>query len=234
MRYLIIGLGIYGSNLARDLTDMGHEVIGADIHPSNVDAIKDYISTAYIVDASDEAAVSALPLKNIDVVIVAIGENFGASIKAVAILRKLGMRKIYARAVDEIHNAILEGLQVTRILAPEQRAAHDLVNEMELHSGVASLRASRDSLVMRFTAPDYFVGMPYSKLTPQELHGLTLIAAARPVERTNILGIKGPEMRSLSVGVTGSTDNDSKVIAGDCFICIGSPDSFRALFRFLN
>lgn len=46
MRYLIIGLGIYGSNLARDLTDMGHEVIGADIRSANVEAVKDYISTA--------------------------------------------------------------------------------------------------------------------------------------------------------------------------------------------
>ena len=75
MRYLIIGLGIYGSNLAIDLTDMGHEVIGADSNPSLVDAIKDYISTAYIVDATDEAALTALPLKNVDLIIVAIGER---------------------------------------------------------------------------------------------------------------------------------------------------------------
>ncbi len=53
MRYRIIGLGIYGSNLARDLTDMGHEVIGADIRAANVEAIKDYISTAYILDSTD-------------------------------------------------------------------------------------------------------------------------------------------------------------------------------------
>ena len=130
MRYLIIGLGIYGSNLARDLTDMGHEVIGADIRAANVEAIKDYISTAYILDSTDEPSLAALPLKNIDLVIVAIGENFGASVKTVALLRKIGVRKIYARAIDELHQSILEGLQVERILTPEQRAAHDLVNEM--------------------------------------------------------------------------------------------------------
>lgn len=100
MRYLIIGLGIYGSNLARDLTDMGHEVIGADIRSANVEAVKDYISTAYILDSTDEPSLAALPLKNVDLVIVAIGENFGASVKTVALLRKLGIRKIYARAID--------------------------------------------------------------------------------------------------------------------------------------
>lgn len=57
MRYLIIGLGIYGTNLAKDLTDMGNEVIGADINATIVAAIKDYISTAYIIDSTDESAI---------------------------------------------------------------------------------------------------------------------------------------------------------------------------------
>lgn len=84
MRYLIIGLGIYGSNLAMDLTAAGHEVIGADVKPSLVENIKEYITTAYIIDSTDEAALNVLPLKNVDLVIVAIGENFGASVKTVA------------------------------------------------------------------------------------------------------------------------------------------------------
>ena len=61
MRYLIIGLGIYGANLAMDLTNMGHEVIGADKNPSLVEAIKDYISTAYIIDSTDETSLNVLP-----------------------------------------------------------------------------------------------------------------------------------------------------------------------------
>lgn len=63
MRYLIIGLGIYGTNLARDLTDLGNEVIGADVRSTNVEAIKDYISTAYTIDSTDPAALAVLPLK---------------------------------------------------------------------------------------------------------------------------------------------------------------------------
>ena len=104
MRYLIIGLGICGTNLAKDLTDMGNEVIGADINATIVAAIKDYISTAYIIDSTDESAIGALPLKSVDLVIVAIGEQFGASIKTVALLRKLGVRKIYARAIDDLQD----------------------------------------------------------------------------------------------------------------------------------
>ena len=96
MRILIIGLGIYGSNLAVDLTAMGHEVIGADNKPALVEAIKDKISTAYILDSTDEMALGSLPVASSELVIVAIGENFGASVKTVALLRKMGVRHLYA------------------------------------------------------------------------------------------------------------------------------------------
>ncbi|MCM1478039.1 MAG: NAD-binding protein, partial [Bacteroides sp.] len=137
MRYLIIGLGIYGSNLAIDLTNMGHEVIGADSRASLVDAIKDQISTTYIIDATDKSALSALPLKNVDLVIVAIGENFGASIRIVALLKELGVKHIYARAIDKLHEAILESFEIERILTPEQRAAFDLVNELGVSAKIS-------------------------------------------------------------------------------------------------
>lgn len=246
MRYLIIGLGIYGSNLARDLTDMGHEVIGADLRPANVEAIKDYISTAYILDSTDEASLSALPLKNVDMVIVAIGENFGASVKTVALLRKIGVRKIYARAIDELHQSILEGLKVERILTPEQRAAHDLVNEMELNSQVATLRIGRDTFAMRFLAPGIFHHMKYSDITPDTLHGLRLIAAARPTSKDNILGIRHDVMKSLplplpdsAAGVSsGRPDSDAsdelRVEPGDILLCLGTTASYKSLFRAIN
>lgn len=140
MRYLIIGLGIYGSNLALDLTKMGHEVIGADNRESIVESIKDNISTAYIIDSTDAASLQMLPLKNVDIVIVAIGENFGASVRTVALLKSLGVEHIYARAIDKLHESILEGFRVDRIITPEQRAASDLVEEIELGNNVKSMK----------------------------------------------------------------------------------------------
>lgn len=118
MRILIIGLGIYGANLATDLTALGHEVIGADTNPQIVESIKEQITTAYVVDSTEEAALEVLPLNNVNLVIVAIGENFGASIKTVALLKKLGVKNIYARAIDPLHESILQGIGVDRILTP--------------------------------------------------------------------------------------------------------------------
>ncbi len=230
MRYLIIGLGIYGTNLAKDLTDMGHEVIGADAKPTNVDAIKDYISTAYILDSTDEAAIGVLPLKNVDLVIVAIGENFGASIKTVALLRKLGVRNIYARAIDELHRAILNGMQVERILAPEQRAANDLVHEMELGSKVETLRIDRDRYAMRFAAPEFFYSMRYSELTNDHMFGLQFIAASRPESAENVLGVEARDLTPIDL----SAKPDERVAPGDILTCLGTAKTYRALFRHIN
>lgn len=229
MRYLVIGLGIYGTNLAKDLTDMGHEVIGADIRPTNVDTVKDYISTAYILDSTDETAISVLPLKNVDLVIVSIGENFGASIKTVALLRKLGVRRIYARAIDSLHHAILEGLKVDRILNPEQRAAHDLVNELELGTRVETLRIDNDRYVMRFIAPPYLFTMKYAEITPESFYGLQLLAAARPRKATNVIGLTSPEIAAIEI----SANSSERVAEGDVLTCMGTTKNYRALFRHL-
>lgn len=229
MRYLIIGLGIYGSNLAEDLANMGHEVIGADINPSLVENIKDSISTAYIIDSTDETSLSVLPLKNVDLVIVAIGENFGASIRTVAILKKMGVAHIYARAIDKLHEAILESFGIDRILTPEQRAAKDLVHEMELGGNVASLKVDDNTYLLKFPAPKLFQGEKYSSLD-MDKHGLTLVAVTRPTESRNILGIKSSSLKILD----WASNPDERVISQDIFTCMGSPKAYRSLFRDLT
>lgn len=229
MRYLIIGLGIYGTNLAIDLTDMGHEVIGADIASHKVDAIKDYISTAYIIDSTDEQSLNALPLKNVDLVVVAIGENFGASVKTVALLKKIGVKQLYARAIDELHESILQGLKVDRILTPEQRAAHDLTCEMELSTHAKVLNVDKDYYVLNFRAPKYFIGMVYAEITLDRAFGLKLIAATRPVTKSNVLGIEHEAQRLLDI-----KDYTLKVEEGDIFTCFGSSRNYRNMYRYIN
>ena len=71
MKYIIIGLGNYGHVLAEELSALGHEVIGADISTSRVESLKDKVAASFVIDATDEQALSVLPLKNVDVVIKA-------------------------------------------------------------------------------------------------------------------------------------------------------------------
>lgn len=222
MRYLIIGLGIYGTNLAIDLTDLGHEVIAADNRASNVDAIKNNISTAYVLDCTDEQALGVLPLRNVDVVIVTIGENFGASIKTVALLKKLKVPHIYARAIDSLHRSILESFGIDRVLTPEQRAAQDLAHELQLGTSVDTLCIDGSNMVMKFTVPEYFVGARYADLDLEKSFGLKLICVSRPRDGRNMLGVtvRTPEVIDIS-------GPDETVRKGDVFTVFGKSKAYR-------
>lgn len=123
MKYLVIGLGNFGMTLAKELTDIGHDVIGVDSNVHRVEEIKDRISVAYIFDATERVALQALPLDEIDCAVVAIGQSMDYSLRTVAALKELSVKRIYARALDKTHKSILKAMNIQRIFIPESYAA---------------------------------------------------------------------------------------------------------------
>lgn len=123
MKYLVIGLGNFGSTLACKLTDMGHDVIGVDCNEHRVEEIKEHISVAYIMDATEKSSLRGLPLDEIDLVVVAVGQSMDCSLRTVAALKELNMNCIYARALDSTHKSILMAMNVQKIFIPESYAA---------------------------------------------------------------------------------------------------------------
>lgn len=229
MRYLVIGLGIYGANLARDLIAQGHEVIGVDASRANIDAIKDYITTAYVLDTTEETALGVLPIRNVDVVIVAIGENFGASVKTVALLKKAGVKKIFARAIDELHESILQSFAVDRILCPEQRAALDLTHEMALGTDVETLQVAPDVYIMKLRVPKFFEGLAYSELNFEKQYGLRIVAVTRLSDKTSLLGVTHKLPQPFDYTAEGTT-----VEPGDAITLYGTIKALRDLYRHID
>lgn len=123
MKFLIIGLGNFGRRLAEDLTDYGHDVIGVDINEHRVNDVKDRISLAYIMDSTEKRALAALPLDEIDHVVVAVGQSMDHSLRTVVALKELEVKNIYARALDKVHHSILSAMSVAHIIIPETYAA---------------------------------------------------------------------------------------------------------------
>lgn len=151
MKYIIIGLGNYGHVLAEELSVLGHEVIGADISESRVDSIKDKVATAFVIDATDELSLAVLPLNSVDIVIVAIGENFGASIRVVALLKQKKVQHIYARAIDAVHRSVLEAFNLEKILTPEEDAARSLVQLLDFGTNMEAFRVDSEYYVVKFS-----------------------------------------------------------------------------------
>lgn len=123
MKYLVIGLGNFGSTLACKLTDMGHDVIGVDNSEQRIEDIQEKIAVSYILDATEKSALRSLPLDEIDYAIVAIGQSMDSSLRVVAALKELKVEHIYARALDLTHKSILQAMNIQKIFIPESFAA---------------------------------------------------------------------------------------------------------------
>ncbi|WP_332910411.1 TrkA family potassium uptake protein [Algoriphagus boritolerans] len=123
MKYIIIGLGNFGASLAQKLTEEGNEVIGIDRNMTKVDATKEKISHTICMDSTDEFTVSGLPLKDTDIVLVAIGEDQGANIMTTAIIKNIGVKRLISRAINPLHEKVLQAIGVDEIIHPEEETA---------------------------------------------------------------------------------------------------------------
>lgn len=130
MKYLVIGMGNFGKTLAEELTDKGNDVIGVDSDENRIEGLKNRIDMAYILDATEVSALKALPLDDIDCTVVAIGQSMDASLRTVAALKELGVKNIYARAIDQTHRSILAAMSLKLILMPECYAARQLAESL--------------------------------------------------------------------------------------------------------
>ncbi len=228
MKYIIIGLGNYGGVLAEELSVLGNEVIGVDRNPHHVELLKDKIATSFIMDVTDEEALSALPFKEVDVVIVAIGENFGASVRVVAMLKKLGAKRIMARAVDEVHKMILEAFDLDRILTPEKEAARSLVRLLDLQINVESFRIADGCYVAKFQLPSSFAGMKLKDLTLEKDFDLKIISLVRGKKTINAIGVSIMEHR-----VANEFTENLILDVHDELVCYGTYKSFMELWKAL-
>ena len=228
MKYIIIGLGNYGHVLAEELSALGHEIIGADISESRVDSIKDKVATAFVIDATDEQSLSVLPLNSVDIVIVAIGENFGASIRVVALLKQKKVPRIFARAIDAVHKAVLEAFNLDSILTPEKEAARSLVQLLDLHVNVESFQIDEEHYVMKFKLPSCFVGYKVSDLSLETEFNIKIIALIKGEKVLNGLGIS-----ILEHQVENHFEENYELEEEDQLVCYGLYKNFMDFWKAL-
>ena len=228
MKYIIVGLGNYGGMLAEELSALGNEVIGVDKDMHKVELLKDKIATSFTMDATEEESLVALPLAEVDVVIVAIGENLSASVRVIAMLKKNGVKRIMARAVDDVHKMILEAFGLERILTPEKDAARSLVRLLNLQLNVESFSITENYYIAKFSLPENFVGMQLRDLTFEKDFDLKIIALVRGRKVINPIGVSILEHR-----VANEFTENLVLDKNDQLVCYGSYKNFMSLWKTL-
>jgi trk system potassium uptake protein len=116
----VIGLGTFGAKTAVRLFEKGAEVLAIDSQAELVDRIKDKVSHAICIDVTQERSLRAVNISDVDTAIVCIGDNIEMSIMAVAMLRKLGVGRVVARATNQLHEHVLKEIGASEIIKVEE------------------------------------------------------------------------------------------------------------------
>lgn len=158
MKYIVLGLGHFGRSLGVHLTELGHEVIGADRSIQIVEQLKDKITHTICLDTTDREAVSSLPLKDSDAVIVAIGEDEGASLLTTALVKQFGVKRIIGRVVSDLQRTVMEAMQIDEYIMPEEEAAERLALRLDNVDIVDSFKVSDKYSIIETKVPAKYVG----------------------------------------------------------------------------
>jgi trk system potassium uptake protein TrkA len=176
MNFVIIGLGNFGASLAKKLTALGHDVIGVDKEMAKVEFFKDTIKNTISMDITDIHALKTLPLKDCDMVVVCIGHDFGSSIMTTAMLKKLGVQRIYGRESSLVHKTVLNAIGVSNTINPEYDTAVIFAEKL-IMTGVWSIyNISEDVKIAEVSVPEEFIGKNFSQIDPEELQDVSIIA----------------------------------------------------------
>lgn len=176
MKYIVIGLGYFGSKLASNLTSMGHEVIGIDNHAERLEELKDAITTVMKMDSTNVNAIKSLPLAETDAVIVAIGENVGSSILTASILKNLKVKRIIGRAISQVHQDILNQIGIEEIVLPLEDSARHVSSMLQLKNTLRLTELNDEFAVAEVIVPVKYQGHALETININGRFNLMLIA----------------------------------------------------------
>ncbi|WP_018676669.1 potassium channel family protein [Riemerella columbina] len=226
MKYIIVGLGNFGASLAEKLTAQGNEVIGIDTSMAKVDACKEKISHTICMDATDEYTVSGLPLKDTDIFVVAIGEDQGSNVMTTALLKNLQVKRLISRAINPLHEKVLQAIGVDEIVHPEEETAERWAKKLCLCNVVDSFELNQEYSIIEAKVPEEYVGQTLKDLNFREKYNLVPLTIIKQVEVKSLLGKTKKENKVLGVAVANNI-----LESGDILVLYGSN---KDLQRFLK
>ncbi|UZJ77807.1 potassium channel family protein [Fictibacillus sp. KU28468] len=185
-QYAVIGLGRFGSHLARALYEEDNEVIGIDINEEKVEDLQNGLSQAFIADSTDEDSMKGLGVRNFDVVIVAIGDDMEASILTVVLLKELGVPYIVAKALSKRHGLVLTKIGADQVVFPERDMGLRLAQNLMHPNIIDHLKLSDDYSIEEIKIPPDLVGQTIQALDIRARYQLNVIAIRHTDEEVTV------------------------------------------------
>lgn len=174
--FCVIGLGRFGTTVAKTVAELGHEVLGIDIDEEVVQKASPFLTHVAVLDVTDEAALAELGVTNFDVVVVAIGMNLQSNLLSVMLLKDMGVKYLVAKAQTGVQGRMLSKMGVDEVVYPEQdmavRIAHSLTRDHVLDFFQLSDKIS----LVEMETPQFLVGINLIDSRLREDYNISVIA----------------------------------------------------------
>lgn len=181
MKYAVIGLGEFGSSAAVGLFRKGAEVIAVDTDMDRVNSVKDEVSLAIRLNATHEDALKSHGLGEVDVLIVAIGNNFEAQVLVVIHAKQHGIKKIIARATTADHIRVLQAVGADEVFNPEETAARWMVQRLLIRNISNYFELAEGFSVVEINAPASILGKTIEELNLRRRFRINLVAIKKQI-----------------------------------------------------
>jgi len=172
----VIGLGRFGSNLATELVEQGAQVIAVDRTRGRVEEIKEAVTYAVTLNATDEKALRSAAIHEVDAAVVCIGVDIEANLLTTLLLKKIGVKRIWARAISPLQQEILKALQVDSIINIEQEMGQLVARSLVIENVVKHIHLSPGYSVAEIKVPAALVGKTLRQTNLRKDFNLNVVA----------------------------------------------------------
>lgn len=212
MKFIIIGLGHFGSALAEKLTHFGHQVVAVDNNMRLVELIKDKVTHAVCLNSKDPLVIKNLPLENADAAIVCIGSNEGENLMTTALLKNMKVKRIISRSVNKLHENILEAMGITEIVRPEYETAERWAMKLSTTAYVDLFEIAQNHNIAELRVPKKLVGKSVKEIEFNKKYNVIVLTKLKQENVMNKLGVPTTVMRAGEIVSAESILNHNDII----------------------
>lgn len=177
--YVVVGLGRFGSEVARQLYNCDCEVLAIDIKSELVQQIAPDVTHAVVGDSRDKEVLRALGVGDFDCAVIAIGDDLAASVLVTMNMKELGVPYLVCKAHDDVHRRVLEKLGADRVVIPEQENAARLAKGLSSPNLLDYIELSEEYSIIELPAPQSWVGKNLKELNVRAKLGVNILAVRR-------------------------------------------------------
>lgn len=175
-KVVVIGLGIFGSNIMKELYENGFEVIAIDKNKEAVQRARDYSTKAIVADGTDRDVMEMIGIHEDDSVIISFGEDLAASTLITLHLKQMKIKNIIVKAPNEEHKLILEKVGATEVIIPEKEIASKVAKSLISPNVLDYLPLSDDYMIFEMAPPNSFLGKTIGELQLRGKYHIEVIA----------------------------------------------------------